>query len=126
MSNIKIQGVVTKIYPAESFQWNGVTYNFATVIIDTPSYQRFDAVAVKVNVDKTPINFTEGDNIDFECSIKSKATMTKDGREFWNTTITAWKINVTSQHQTAQQPVQQQPVQQTQQQQTTQDNDLPF
>ena len=124
--NIKIQGVVTKIYPVEDFEWQGTTYHNATVIVDTPAYQRFDPVAVKIDAEKTPIKFKEGDNVDLECSVKSKSNITKDGREFWNTTITAWKINVTSQHQTAQQPVQQQPVQQTQQQQTTQDNDLPF
>lgn len=127
--NAKIQGIVTKIYPTEDFTWQGTTYHYATVIVDTPAYQRFDAVAVKVNVEKTPITFKEGDNIDFECNIKSKSTMTKDGREFWNTTVTAWKINeVTTnpQTQTEQQYVQQsQPVQQTQQQQT-QDDDLPF
>lgn len=127
--NIKIEGIVTKIYPTEDFTWQGTTYHYATVIVDTPAYQRFDPVAIKINVEKTPITFKEGDNIDFECNIKSKSTMTKDGREFWNTTVTVWKINeVTTnpQTQTEQQPVQQsQPVQQTQQQQT-QDNDLPF
>ena len=119
--NIKIQGVVTKIYPVEDFEWQGTTYHFATVVVDTPAYQRFDPVAVKINVEKTPIKFKEGDNIDFECNIKSKSTMTKDGREFWNTTVTVWKINeVTTNPQTEQQPVQQkQPVQQTQQTQQT-------
>ena len=110
--NIKIQGVVTKINPTEDFTWQGTTYHYATVIVDTPAYQRFDPVAVKVNVEKTPITFKEGDNIDFECVVKSKSTMTKDGREFWNTTVTVWKINqqqTVQQQQTAyQQPVQQQ------------------
>ena len=91
--NIKIQGVVTKIYPVEDFEWQGTTYHNATVIVDTPAYQRFDPVAVKIDAEKTPIKFKEGDNVDLECSVKSKSNITKDGREFWNTTITVWKIN---------------------------------
>lgn len=126
--NAKIQGIVTKIYPTEDFTWQGTTYHYATVIVDTPAYQRFDPVAIKINVEKTPITFKEGDNIDFECNVKSKSTMTKDGREFWNTTITVWKINpqtqTEQQHVQQQQPVQQ--TQQTQQQQTQDNNDLPF
>lgn len=40
-------------------------YHYATVIVDTPAYQRFDPVAVRINVKKTPIPFKEGANIDF-------------------------------------------------------------
>ena len=47
--NVKIQGVVTKINPTEDFTWQGTTYHYATVIVETPAYQRFDPVAVKVN-----------------------------------------------------------------------------
>lgn len=116
--NIKIQGVVTKIYPTMDFTWQGTTYHYATIIIDTPAYQRFDPVAVKINIEKTPITFKEGDNVDLECTIKSKSTMSKDGREFWNTTVSVWKIN---------QQQQQQPVQQQQNaQNTVKDEDIPF
>lgn len=139
--NIKIQGVVTKINPTEDFTWQGTTYHYATVIVDTPAYQRFDPVAVKINVEKTPITFKEGDNVDLECTIKSKSTMTKDGREFWNTTVSVWKIyqqqTVQQQQpvQQQQQPVYQQPVQQQNPAQgvpqlnqdgSVKDNDLPF
>lgn len=65
--------------------------------------------------------------------------MTKDGREFWNTTVSVWKINTIQQQQPVQQqqqPVYQQPVQQNpnpmqgipqlNQDGSIKDDDLPF
>lgn len=106
--NVRIIGSIASISNTETFQYNGTTYNFKEIVINTPAYQnKTEPVVVKVNADKYNLdNFKVGDCVDIDANIKSKSNTSKTGKTFWNTTLTLWKIQLHQQQQ--QQPVQQQ------------------
>lgn len=129
--NVKINGSIASISETDTFQYNGSTFNFKDVIVNAPAFNNTTVpVCVKVNIDKTDLsNVKVGNAVDIDASIKSVMKTTSTGKTFWNTTLTAWKIQLQGQQVAQQQPVPQQQVQQTVQQSTTppaKDDDLPF
>lgn len=129
--NVKINGSIVSISETDTFQYNGSTFNFKDVIVNAPAFNNTTVpVCVKVNIDKTDLsNVKVGNIVDIDASIKSAMKITSTGKTFWNTTLTAWKIQLQGQQVAQQQTVPQQQAQQTVQQSATppaKDDDLPF